>query len=462
MQKFGGTSMQDADAMKRAAQIVASTSGSRLVVLSAASGITNLLLKVVQLAAEGGGEEASSILMTVHDRHCRICEELLSASALSATILQVKELCTRLSVYIHGISLLREYTAESSDTVVAYGELLSTLIFSNYLQSAGCTATLLDARTVLRTNSEFGNAKPIPDNTQEQCNTTLSFHGSSGDIIVTQGFIGSDVNGRTTTLGRGGSDYTAAILGAAVKADEIQIWTDVSGVYSADPNHVPEAHSIPHLTFEEARQLAYFGAKVLHPETILPAIQSDIPVRVLNSFQPEHPGTLITAQAPAGQIPHIRAVTVKFHCLLLTWETKLSGNISGGISTSTLVSILETAGLPVLLFAGGERYVSAVVDETSSSYTQAVLSTLQLTNVIITECCILSAVGPEVGVSKHSNLGCIAKFAEIAQRFDAFSVLTSVTGTSCLTAILPRVFADAALSAVHSLVNFESVHNPNI
>ncbi|MBI3259266.1 MAG: aspartate kinase [Ignavibacteriae bacterium] len=295
--KFGGTSVATAPAMRQVRTIIEKTGGA-IVVLSACGGVTNRLLYGIQLAGDGQSAGATEIVNEIEQRHLDLCRDLLPDESLQRNILsKVKTLCEELRVFCEGVALLGECTPRSIDIAGSFGERLSTLVFSLYCQAEGINAVLFDVRGIMRTDSNFTSAKINFPELQRLSDEKLTPLLTDGAIIITQGFIGSDKRGITTTLGRGGSDLSAALIGAAIAADEILIYTDVSGIASADPRIIPTARPIPEMSFAEARELSFYGAKVLHPETILPAVERDIPVRVLNTFAPDDTGTLIVAKA---------------------------------------------------------------------------------------------------------------------------------------------------------------------
>lgn len=317
--KFGGTSVQDSDALQRVLAIVAShanTHNGIIVVLSATSKTTDALLHIARTAAYASADEMQPLLQVLRNRHISIATSLITdAVHQESTIRHVHELCGQLTDYCEGIATLGECTAQSLDMVASYGERLSTTIFEGACRAAGLRSAWFDVRTVMRTNEVFTQADVDHAIVRIQCRATLLPLLTSQSIVVTQGFLGATADGRTTTLGRGGSDYTAAILGAACGAEEIQIWTDVSGVYTTDPRMVAEARPIPRMSFREVRELAIYGAKVLHPDTIAPAIDANIPVRVLNTFRELDPGTTITAEQPLDADLH--AVSVIRSCVAI-------------------------------------------------------------------------------------------------------------------------------------------------
>jgi aspartate kinase len=297
--KFGGTSVEDANAFRNVAEIVKAAVPLRpTVVVSAISGFTNALLASVQKAIEGDARGATRMLDNDLKRHIAIARELLNAES-SATFELTIAVTRREIRQLHKIIAVHPVTHPPlQDEIVAYGEQLSSQLLAAVLRENNLNARYVDARRCVKTDDNYGSAIPLPE-TETATRSELMPLLESSKIPVLGGFIGSTSKGVTTTLGRGGSDYSAAIVGAALDAREIQIWTDVSGVLTADPRIVGEAGTIPVLSYQEAAELAYFGAKVLHPKTIQPAIDRRIPVRVCNSRAPGDAGTLIVAESEA-------------------------------------------------------------------------------------------------------------------------------------------------------------------
>lgn len=298
--KFGGTSIGTASAMKQAMEIVAGEQkrSAPLVVLSACSGITNKLIRLAEAAGEGRLDEAMELAGEVRDHHRELVETLIRDHARRESLMErVEGYVAELEMLVKGVDIVGELTARSFDTFCSFGELLSTTVFSEAMQDAGHDAVWLDIREVIITDDNFGTARPLDELCERNVRTAVRPLLEQGKIVITQGFIGSTRDGKTTTFGRGGSDFTAALLGAWLSSGQIQIWTDVDGVMTCDPRIVPEARSIRVMTFSEAAELAYLGAKVLHPDTIAPAVRENIPVYVLNSQRPEAKGTVITNDA---------------------------------------------------------------------------------------------------------------------------------------------------------------------
>ena len=276
--KFGGTSVADFDAMNRSADVVLSDANVRVVVLSASAGITNLLVAL----AEGLEPTARfEKLDAIRQIQFNILERLRYPNVIREEIERLLENITTLAE----AASLATSTA-LTDELVSHGELMSTLLFVEILRERNVQAQWFDVRKVMRTNDRFGRAEPDVTALAELATLQLAPRLSEG-LVITQGFIGSEGKGRTTTLGRGGSDYTAALLAEALHATRVDIWTDVPGIYTTDPRVVPAAQRIDEIAFEEAAEMATFGAKVLHPATLLPAVRSDIPVFVGSSKDPK-------------------------------------------------------------------------------------------------------------------------------------------------------------------------------
>jgi aspartate kinase len=298
--KFGGTSVKDVEAVARLARIVARERRPRVVVVSALSKVTDALLEVARLAEQGDATAAGEAVRALHRRHEAMAVLVRAPERRADLLAGIDALFAELDAIVRALAVVEEVSPRSSDTIVAFGELASSRIVAAALEDAGLHARWLDARALLVTDAQHGAAMPDREATNERLRAQVSPLLSDGVVPVTGGFIGATLEGLTTTLGRGGSDYSAALFGASLEAEQIQIWTDVDGMLTADPRVVSGPRVVERLSFDEASELAYFGAKVLHPSTILPAVKLGIPVRILNSHRPEAPGTLITRSAPGG------------------------------------------------------------------------------------------------------------------------------------------------------------------
>jgi aspartate kinase len=297
--KFGGTSVQDGAAIDRAAAIVRGRLAEKpVVVVSALSKVTDALLAVGRTAGGGDRDGALDLARALRERHYNTASELLGTSVFTGFHAELEAEFDGLDELLRGIAAVGEITPRTSDLVVSFGERLSSKIVASTLQARGMDAVHVDARELLLTDDTHTRAIPHFEETYERFCTRVLPLLVKGQVPVMGGFIGSTRQGVTTTIGRGGGDFSAAIAGAGLGTDRIEIWTDVDGMMTTDPNLVQEARRIRFISFEEAAELAYFGAKVLHPATLLPAVQRNIPVYVRNSRNPQCEGTCVQATAP--------------------------------------------------------------------------------------------------------------------------------------------------------------------
>lgn len=307
VQKFGGTSVADADAIRRLIEIVrAARSRDRTgpaVVVSAMSGVTDALLDIAAGAGAGHMDDALAKTSQLRERHVRAATGLVDGAALEELLRLVTAHFDELTAVVRALAVLREVSPRTLDVVAGMGELISSRVVAAALESADVPAQWVDARRAIVTNDDHTRAAPLMRETASAMRASVGSVIDAGGVPVLGGFVAATAQGHTTTLGRGGSDYSGALVGAGIGADEIQIWTDVDGMLTADPRVVSSPRLVPQLSFAEAAELAYFGAKVLHPSTILPAIERAIPVRILNSRKPDGDGTLITAAGVRGATP---------------------------------------------------------------------------------------------------------------------------------------------------------------
>jgi len=317
--KFGGTSVQDAAAINQAATIVASRSErAPIVVVSAMSRVTDTLIRMAVAARDRKVGTAISDLEALRLRHVSTARELLEESRVTvdgrrlrdSVELEIENQHRELENLIRSVSTLGELTARTQDAVVSFGERLSSVIITAVFQQRGLPAQLVDSRSFIITDDHFTGATPDVSEIARRAREVLMPLVQSGRVPVAQGFIGSTLEGVTTTIGRGGSDYTAALIGAALEAESIEIWTDVDGLMTTDPRVVPRAKRIRVISFAEASELSYFGARVLHPSTVLPAVEKAIPVHIYNTHNPSCEGTLIVAQ-PRASSALIKSIAFK-------------------------------------------------------------------------------------------------------------------------------------------------------
>ncbi|MFM8178383.1 MAG: aspartate kinase, partial [Candidatus Kapaibacterium sp.] len=359
---FGGTSVKTASAMRSAATcVLAHADRHPLVVLSACGGMTNSLLQLARCAGSARTEESTQILDAVVAHHRELCHDLFTSDhRRNEVLLVVDALVEELKEYVHGMFLLCECTEQSLDTVASFGERLSSAIFSAFLSEHSLTSDVLDARSFMKTSADFTRATVDMDATRQAAAERILPCIAAGTVVVTQGFIGSAETGETTTLGRGGSDVSAAILGSVLHAEEIQIWTDVSGVLSADPRVVPEARTLPDVSFSELRDLSFFGAKVLHPDTIKPAMDAHVPVTIRNTFEPGNAGTrAVPDEAECGK--GLRAVSARTGCVRLV--VRVPVHSSGNDRYALLLDIARRRSCDVVIGTHTDSEVMMVVPE---------------------------------------------------------------------------------------------------
>ena len=371
--KFGGTSVGDAQRMAAVADIVAGNENSTVVVVSAMSGTTNSLIRAARAAAEGQDSVYRSIRADLLERHLRAVDDLLSDSNERLDVVGfIEDRLHDLERLCRSIAVLGELTARGSDAVASIGEELSAQILAATLRLRGTRAQAISATELIVTDDGFGAANPLMEATGARVSDRLRPLLERGIVPVVTGYIAATADGVTTTLGRGGSDYSAAILGASLDANEVWIWTDVDGILTADPNIVQEAQTLTELSYDEAAALAYFGADVLHPKTIKPVVEKGIPLRIVNSFNPSHAGTLIVKE-PSPDRQSVPAIISTTNLCLIS----VAGN--GELWTPQVAARalqrLADSGVDVLMFSQSfsERSLNLVVREPDQAHTLRVL-----------------------------------------------------------------------------------------
>lgn len=308
--KFGGTSVQDEAAIRRLIEIVKSRRDvQRVIVVSALARVTDQLLEAGKAAANGRLGTALAIVRDIYVRHEHLADSLVSESAYGTLDRQLRGDFRSLEALLLRLETLQQLDAQLQDELLGYGECFSSHLVKEALREGGLNGVHIDARTCIVTDAKYGQASPLWDLTNERLQETLSPLLQAGSVPVLGGFIATSVDGVSTTLGRGGSDFTASIVGGALGASRVEIWTDVDGVMTTDPKLCSDARVIRKMSFNEAAELAHFGAKVLHPATLAPAMRENIPVHVLNSRHPEGEGTEIVAHAHTGK--RVSAITAK-------------------------------------------------------------------------------------------------------------------------------------------------------
>nr|WP_202599903.1 lysine-sensitive aspartokinase 3 [Vibrio alginolyticus] len=353
--KFGGTSVANFEAMSRCATIIENNPNTRLVVSSACSGVTNLLVEL----ANGVQDQThrTELLQNLANIHDAILTQLEDSTKTAAEVYGILDTVTRLA---EAASI--QASAKLTDHLVACGELMSTHILTQLMCERGIQAVRFDIRDVLRTDDNFGRAEPNIEAISTLAQDKL-VPLCQQSVVVTQGFIGSDEAGNTTTLGRGGSDYSAALIAESVKAAGLEIWTDVPGIYTTDPRIAPKASPIPEISFSEASEMANFGAKILHPSTLVPALRHDIPVFVGSSKEPEKGGTWIRHQVESS--PLFRALALRCNQTMVTLRSANMFHAYGFLAK--VFEILAKHKISVDLITTSEISVSLTLDQTDTS-----------------------------------------------------------------------------------------------
>jgi aspartate kinase len=381
--KFGGTSVGSADALVSARQIIREAKGDRtrvVVVTSAMSGVTDLLLQSASLTAQGQVDSLREAESTLRERHFSAADALINDKKLcEATKGEINCLIQLLVDLCRAIAVLGEASPRALDAVASLGERMSVRLLAAVVNDGGIQAKAIESSEFVVTNSHFQNAHPDFKATSEKTRNLLNPLMDAGIIPITTGFIGATPEGVITTLGRGGSDYSAAIIGSVLPADDVWIWTDVDGVMTTDPRIAPEAQTLPEISYGEIAELAYYGAKVLHPKTIRPILDAGIGLRICNTFNPSHPGTRLTANGHSNggaQNPEkvIKAVTAIRQQRLVTIEGRGMLGVPG-VAARAFGAVASTGtSVPLIIQASSEQSICfAVPAETAP----AVLSALE-------------------------------------------------------------------------------------
>ncbi len=366
--KFGGTSVGSPEAFAHAADAVirARERDRRVVVVtSAMSGVTDALIASAEAAEAGDLTVHQRVQSDLLTRHRAVVEAMVSDESEQATLIQwFRDRLDEFGRLCQSIAILGELTPRGRDVVSGLGERMSAPLLAAVLRERGVEARAMEATHLVVTDDRFGEAAPIMDATCRKSRTALLPMLERGTVPVVTGFIGATERGIPTTLGRGGSDFSASIMGACLDADEIQIWTDVNGVMTANPKVVPEARTLSRLSYSEAAEMAYFGAKVLHPKTMLPAVEKGIPIRVLNTFNPDGPNTLITGEeSPYGTV---KAITSIENLSLINVEGRGMMGVPG-IAARTFGTVARE-GVSVLMIsqASSEQSICFVIPQEDS------------------------------------------------------------------------------------------------
>jgi aspartate kinase len=373
--KFGGTSMGDAQCIRRAAEIVVASSRdlAPVVVVSAMGGVTDRLIKAAHSSASGNTEAAGEIEESLRQQHLSAIETLIAYSDRRARLLNdVESIVKEVTDLCRGTALLRELTPRALDAISSAGERLSTRILANAIRELGIDAVAVEGAEVIVTDNVSGRAEPLPEPTRERASATLIPLLERKSVPVVAGFTGATAEGMLTTLGRGGSDYSATVLAAALEANEVIIWTDVDGVLTADPRLVPEARTLREISYNEAAELAYFGAKVLHPKTLRPVSEAGIPVWIRNSFAPELRGTKITANGhPTAR--GVKAITAISDVTLITVGGRGIVGLPGVAAKTFAAAATVQANILLISQSSSENDICFIVNSADAAVTVAKL-----------------------------------------------------------------------------------------
>ena len=458
--KFGGTSVGTPEAMRQAAQVVARARrehGPVVVVTSALSGITDLLLSSTRAAAQNaafhGHEQAVERILGAHQA---IAAALLPPESRPAALETVRQRVETFRRLLDAIAVLGEVTPRAWDAVASLGERMSAPLLAAVLAAQGIPAQPIDAANLIVTDRAFQNAQPDLEASTPRIRARLHPLLETGVTPVVTGFIGATPDGLTTTLGRGGSDYTAALLGAALDAAEVHIYTDVDGVMSADPRIVPDARTLPRLSYREVAELAYFGAKVLHPKTIRPVVERGIPLRVRNTFNPDGPDTLIVARAEAVS-GTVKAVTLIRDLRLLTVEGRGMLGVPG-VAARTFAAVAATDTSVVLITqASSEQSITFAVPAEAAEPIAAALERTFAAEIARRDIDRI-AITPQVAIVTVVGAGMQHTRGVAGRIFTAVgeagvNVLAIAQGSSevAISFVVAAEEAEAAVRAVHGL-----------
>ncbi|MEK6375834.1 MAG: lysine-sensitive aspartokinase 3 [Acidobacteriota bacterium] len=444
--KFGGTSVGDAQRVANAIDIVAERrERNPIVVVSALAGVTNDLVASTEAACAGDEARVAEIIDRVRQRHEDVAMRLVQQKFdfFEAFLKKLHRQIEEIHTILRGIALLREITPRAKDKVMAIGEQLSSVLFAYSMMMRALPGEPVDSGEVVFTDAKFGEASPLMDETRAAAQRVLLPIVERRHIPVMGGFIGRTRDGATTTLGRGGSDYSAAIVGAAIGAEEIQIWTDVDGMMTCDPRLIPGARVIDHISYVEAAELAWFGAKVLHPKTIAPAVERNIPVRVLNTHNVASPGTLVSAEGDQREAGP-RAVALKRGVSVVHMTSSRMLGAYGFLAR--LFAIFDELHVSVDLITTSEVSVSVTVDE--SHNIDALKERLEKNGIDVdvrNNQCIVAIVGRNL--MKDSAVGARVFDAMRGVPMSMFSLGTSGLN---LSIVCDERDADQAVRAIHA------------
>jgi len=457
--KFGGTSVGNAQRIREAARIALDQPAPRVTVVSAAAGVTNALLDAARAAAKGDVPRRAAALALIHERHAGILDGIATPDLRSSVEPEVSNLHASLELDLDEVASAGELSDRLSDRIVAAGEKCLSILMAATMRDLSADARPVFTDTVIATDGRHGAARPDRARTRENADRLIRPLLEAGATVVATGFIGSSPSGETTTLGRGGSDYSATLLGAALDADEVQIWTDVPGVLSADPRTVVGALVVPEISYDEAQELAHFGAKVLHPRTIRPAVARNIPVRILSTFAPLEPGTVVARETSSERI---KAITALRGLILLTLDVPELEDLAPAASAA--FRVMHEQGIEILTVSqsSSRRRMTYLVDSVVGGcpkLQEKLEEQLDGTEAIVT-CEEHVAVLAAVGNGAASTAASLARMMAVLHRAGVQVLAThQQTSNVAMLAVVADDDAQRAVSAVHEAFIRPPAHN---
>lgn len=436
--KFGGTSVRDAGHMDKVLDIAQSVlEKSPVVVASAMSKVTDTLQDIAKLSEQGKDNQAKQLLIKLKERHESEVKNFLTGDNKENCLKTLNKYFNSLESIAKGLCLLKERTPRSNDAILSFGERFSTLLLFYRAKERGLKAVLLDSRDFIITDDNFTNASPLFEITNEKIKQIIKPLGRT--MYIAQGFIASTKDGITTTLGRGGSDYSATIIGAALAAEEVQIWTDVDGIMTSDPRVVSKAFTIPVITYKEAAELAYFGAKVIHPSTIQPAVNLNIPVVVKNTENTKAAGTKIISENPKGGL---KAIAFKESITLVNIASSRMLLAHGFLRR--IFEVFEKYKTSVDLISTSEVSVSVTVDQTEriSEISQELTDIAHV--VVEKDMSIICLVGQELWKDSIFVSKVFESLSDVPIR-----MITLGSSDTNLSLVVPAQFSKDAVQKLH-------------
>lgn len=449
--KFGGTSVANEEAITRTIKIVGTKLAEKpIVVVSALSKVTDLLYKICDTASKKNRIEMLELLAQLRTKHLELCDNLLSGNdeLLNVAKGKVEEICNELDVIVGAVCTLGELSERSKAAIISAGEYMSSNIICYAMNKSGIKAKLVNARNMIITNNDYMKAEPILSEIEVRVPAIVSEAFDGADVVITQGFVSATLGGEPTVLGRGGSDYTASMVGMALNAEKIEIWTDVDGVKTADPRSVRNTLTLDRLSFEEAAEMAHFGAKVLHPLTIEPAVKKNIPIYVLNSMNPEGKGTAILHGEKIED--GVKSVSFKENILIINiFSTKMI-DVSGFVAK--VFGIFSEKNVSVDLISTSEANISVTVDASQKNIDEVVKALSAFAKVELDyDKAQVSIIGKNIGGNS-----CMLK--EIFMPLEEYTVYMVSQGASYINVslVVDKTALKQVVQSIHDLLFFQA------